>query len=34
MIKARCPGLVSLEMCRSQVCRPELLVEIEGVAAL
>lgn len=34
MVEAQCPGLARLEMCRSQVCRPELLVEIEGVAVL
>ena len=34
MIETQCPGLTRLEMCRSQLCRPELLVEIEGVAAL
>lgn len=34
MIETQCPGLARLEMCCSQVCRAELLVEIEGVAAL
>lgn len=34
MIETQCLGLTHLEMCHSQLCRPELLVEIEGVAAL
>jgi hypothetical protein len=34
MIEARCPSLNRLEMWHSQVCRSELLVEIEGVAVL
>jgi chorismate lyase/3-hydroxybenzoate synthase len=33
-IVARCPGMTRLEMTLSQICRPELLVEIEGTAAL
>lgn len=32
MIGARFPGLESLEILRARVCRPELLVEIEGLA--
>jgi chorismate lyase/3-hydroxybenzoate synthase len=34
LVVARCPGMTRLEMTLSQICRPELLVEIEGVAAL
>jgi hypothetical protein len=34
LVVARCPGIVRLEMTLSRICRPELLVEIEGVAAL
>jgi chorismate lyase/3-hydroxybenzoate synthase len=30
----RCPGLTSLEVLGAELCRPELLVEIEGVAAV
>ena len=33
-LDAQCPGVSHLEMCRSQLCRPELLVEIEGIAIL
>jgi chorismate lyase/3-hydroxybenzoate synthase len=33
-LDARCSGVSHLEMCRSQLCRPELLVEIEGIAIL
>lgn len=29
-----CPGLIGMEMATAQICRPELLVEIEGVAAI
>jgi enamine deaminase RidA (YjgF/YER057c/UK114 family) len=31
---AGCPAMTRLEMALSQICRPELLVEIEGIAAL
>jgi chorismate lyase/3-hydroxybenzoate synthase len=34
LVVARCPGMTRLEMTLSQICRPELLVEIEGIAAL
>jgi chorismate lyase / 3-hydroxybenzoate synthase len=34
IIAARCPNATTIEMALSQVCRPELLVEIEGVARL
>jgi enamine deaminase RidA (YjgF/YER057c/UK114 family) len=34
MIDSQCRGLVDLEVWQSQVCRPELLVEVEGVALL
>lgn len=33
-LEARCPRLERLELAVSQLCRPELLVEIEGVADL
>jgi chorismate lyase/3-hydroxybenzoate synthase len=32
MIRARCGALTRLELVRAQICRKELLVEIEGVA--
>ena len=31
-LAARCPGVTSLEVLGAELCRPELLVEIEGVA--
>lgn len=34
MIQERFAGLATLEILRAQVCRPELLVEIEGVAEI
>lgn len=34
LVVARCPGITRLEITLSQICRPELLVEIEGIAAL
>jgi chorismate lyase/3-hydroxybenzoate synthase len=34
LVLARCPGVTRLEMTLSQICRPELLVEIEGVARI
>jgi len=34
IVEAHCPGLTRLKMCGAQLCRPELLVEIQGVAAL
>jgi chorismate lyase/3-hydroxybenzoate synthase len=34
LVVARCPGVTRLEMSLSQICRPELLVEIEGVARI
>jgi enamine deaminase RidA (YjgF/YER057c/UK114 family) len=34
MIDSQCRGLVDLEVWQSQVCRPELLVEVEGLALL
>lgn len=34
MIDSECRGLVDREVWQSQVCRPELLVEVEGVALL
>jgi chorismate lyase/3-hydroxybenzoate synthase len=33
MVKAYLPGLESLELCRADVCRRTLLVEIEGTAS-
>jgi hypothetical protein len=34
LVVDRCPGVTRLEMAVSQICRPELLVEIEGVARI
>jgi chorismate lyase / 3-hydroxybenzoate synthase len=34
MVIARCPGMRRLEVTLSQICRPELLVEIEGIAVI
>lgn len=33
-LAARCPGVTSLEVLGAELCRPELLVEIEGVAEI
>jgi enamine deaminase RidA (YjgF/YER057c/UK114 family) len=34
VLARRCPELSTIEFATSQLCRPELLVEIEGVATL
>jgi chorismate lyase/3-hydroxybenzoate synthase len=33
-IRARCPGVARTEFVLARLCRPELLVEIEGVAEI
>lgn len=33
-IRRLCPSVTTMEMAIAQICRPELLVEIEGIAAL
>jgi len=33
-LAARCPNAYRIEIVRARLCRPELLVEIEGVAEI